>query len=187
MKNDKRGFTLIYGLMLGVVVFLLALALSPSLRDVTGFAENNNRNSINEFHNISTTPCYVNGYVDESNSYCNITVNYPPSSDYLTKGGCPISNIVVKNKGYYLLTNGTDYIQYPTKGIIKLRDTTLTSLSNSSGIFYISYNYCDEEALNCNDPTISQQNKAICTSIDLQNLFIALLIGIGGIIIIRHI
>jgi len=83
MKNNKKGFILIYGLMLGVIVFLLALALSPSLKQVTE---------------------------EQMNS--------------------PL--------------------------------------------------------LNCSTTT-NQQLKAVCTSIDLQNLFVALLIGVGGIIIIRHI
>ena len=83
MMRDKRGFALIYGLMLGVVVFLLALGLAPSLRD---------------------------------------TVNEQ-------------------------LTN---------------------------------------PLLNCSTTT-DAQIKAVCTSIDLQNIFVMLLIGIGGIIIIRHI
>ena len=83
MKNDKRGFVLVYGLMLGVIVLLLALALAPSL----------------------------NQAIDEQ-------MNSP--------------------------------------------------------------------LLNCSTTT-SPQTKAICTSIDLQNIFIALLIGIGGLIIVRYI
>jgi len=188
MKNDKRGFVLILGLMMGVVVILLALALAPSLRDTTSFTMDNNRSSLDELHNVITgKSCYVSGWVNESSPDCNITVNYPPSLNYLTNGGCPISNVIVENKGGTLLTNGTDYILYTERGIISLKNTTLTSLLNSSGEFYISYYYCDEEALNCDDPLISQQDKAVCTSIDLQNIFIALLIGIGGMIIVRHI
>jgi len=83
MKNDKRGFVLILGLMMGVVVILLALALAPSLKKTT------DEQKASPFLNCSTT------------------------------------------------TN--------------------------------------------------QQLKAVCTSIDLQNIFIALLIGIGGMIIVRHI
>ncbi len=78
---NKRGFALIYGLMLGVVVLVLALGLAPSMK-VT---------------------------VDE-------TMNDP--------------------------------------------------------------------LLNCST-TDNAQLKAVCTSIDLNNLFIVLLIGIGGLIIIR--
>jgi len=83
MKNDTRGLSLIFGLMVGVVVFLLALALAPSLKSVT----------------------------DEQ------------------------------------------------------RESPL---------------------LNCST-TSDSQIKAICTSIDLQNLFIAILVGIGGVIIVRTI
>lgn len=38
LKNDKRGFTLIYSLMLGVLFFALALAIAPALHDTTSEA-----------------------------------------------------------------------------------------------------------------------------------------------------
>ena len=40
--------------------------------------------------------------------------------------------------------------------------------------------------LNCSTTT-DGQTKAICTSIDLQNIFILLVIGVGGIVLVRYI
>lgn len=38
--KNKRGFSLIYGLMLATIVILLALALAPALQDTTFQARN---------------------------------------------------------------------------------------------------------------------------------------------------
>lgn len=42
MKNDKKGFILLYSLMLAVIIFLLALALSPPMKDVIEETMSNN-------------------------------------------------------------------------------------------------------------------------------------------------
>jgi len=36
MIGNKKGFSLIYGLMLSTILFLLGMALAPSLKEVTG-------------------------------------------------------------------------------------------------------------------------------------------------------
>lgn len=44
----------------------------------------------------------------------------------------------------------------------------------------------DNEQLNCTDPAISQQNEAVCTSIDMfQPLLVGMILGLAGLLIGR--
>ena len=87
----------------------------------------------------------INGTADAD---CNITVANAPSGWKIND--CPIASVVVENTSagtYTALTEGTDYNEFTTSGIIQMLNTSSTDAGDFNNT-YLSYNYCGDDYLN---------------------------------------
>jgi len=82
--------------------------------------------------------------INESDSACNITLANVPTSWKIED--CPITNVVVSN-ATKAFTLGTDYEVFDSTGVIRMLNSTTTSLGYANTTL-VSYTYCADDYLN---------------------------------------
>jgi hypothetical protein len=125
-------------LIIGVV--LISTVASEALGVTT------KTNIADESTNLSTISCYTGGEVNETLAACNITVTNNPTG--WKSNDCPLTNVVVTNNTGTALVLDTDYNLFASTGIVKMLNTTDTTLAATAGVVKIDYTYCGDDYLN---------------------------------------
>ena len=103
-----------------------------------------------ESTDLATLVCIIGAdvSVDETSSDCNITATNAPTSWKTID--CPLTSVVVYNnsaENYTALTEGTDYNEFASSGIIQMLNTTDTD-GGDVNTTYINYIYCKDGYMN---------------------------------------
>jgi len=130
-----------------LITFAILLILGAVLIAVIADQTNLNTQkttSTDESYNLNTS-CYAGGEVNESDTDCNITVTYAPTGWEQQDSDCYLSGVVVTNATGTALTLDTDYVVYPSTGVIQMLNTTDTnSTSLVTNVTLIDYAYCGD-------------------------------------------
>lgn len=156
MKN-KKAETNIMEIMLGAIILIFLSVAFINVASTSVASQTQLATASNEQYNLLTSGCYstqINntGQVNESNPACNITVaNWYNSGNWrLSESVCYLSGVSVANNTGTALTAGTDYIVYPSSGLIQILNTTNTantSATLSNNLIDTGYSYCGNNYL----------------------------------------
>ena len=136
-------------IVLAFVFLIIGAALIGQVASNTN-ERTSKTNAVDESFDIATAGCIVgaNQSVNESSTTCNITIAQVPSGWKITD--CPLTSIVVENTTagtFTALTEGADYNEYVTTGIIQMLNTTDTD-EGDFNTTYVSYTHCGDDYLN---------------------------------------
>lgn len=151
--KSKKGGTNIMEIMLGAIILIFLSVAFINVASTSVASQTQLATTSNEQSNLLTSGCYTaGGQVNESNPACNITVaNWYDSDNWrLSEPVCYLSGVSVSNSTGTELTSGTDYIVYPSSGIIQFLNTTdteNTSSTLSNNIVDTGYSYCGSNYL----------------------------------------
>ncbi|MFW6225644.1 MAG: hypothetical protein ACOC3V_01630 [bacterium] len=143
--NKKAQFNLGIIILLAVGI-LFCMAIFEQVVD-TQSELTDLKNVNDETTNLTTETCYTtNGWVNESDPDCNITVdNWYPSGDWRKgESSCYLSGVTVSNATDDDLTLSTDYRIDSDAGIIVMLNTSSTSKTNLGENVLVDYSYCGE-------------------------------------------
>jgi len=127
------------------VVLIFALAFIVSIADQTNTVTTKSTVT-GETYDLSTS-CYTgDDQVNESNSACNYTVTYAPTS--WKQEDCPLTSVVVTNNTGTALVLDTDYSVFASTGVVQFLNTTDTEASALGNNAKVDYAYCGDGYLN---------------------------------------
>jgi len=128
------------------IVVILALAFLVSIATQTNTATTKT-NVVDESYNLSGIGCYQGGQVNgTADPNCNITVTYAPTG--WRSEDCPLTSVVLTNTTGTALTVTTDYVVFTSTGVIQLKNTTSTNVTNMGNNVLIDYSYCGDGYVN---------------------------------------